>query len=193
MMRKLVPTGRLGWVLAGAALALVLVVVAIGGEAALSTNAFCTSCHAMSYPAEELRESYHYGPLGMDPGCKDCHIPQGLENLHRAWYAHVVDGARDLYAQLTTDYSDAEAFDERRLALAHRARMQMKADDSGNCRRCHRNTRPPGRSARTAHARMESEGATCIDCHQNLVHAEVEETDLDASLARGAMVLRENP
>jgi nitrate/TMAO reductase-like tetraheme cytochrome c subunit len=38
---------------------------------------------------------------------------------------------------------------------------------------------------------MRTEGATCIDCHQNLVHKEVDETDLDASLAQGKMVIRE--
>lgn len=41
------------------------------------------------------------------------------------------------------------------------------------------------------HEKMVTQGATCIDCHQNLVHKEVEETDLDASLARGEMVLKE--
>jgi hypothetical protein len=38
---------------------------------------------------------------------------------------------------------------------------------------------------------METEGATCIDCHQNLVHKKVPEMDLNASKARGVMVLRE--
>ena len=38
---------------------------------------------------------------------------------------------------------------------------------------------------------METEGATCIDCHQNLVHKKVPEHDLNASLAQGKMVLKE--
>ena len=42
-----------------------------------------------------------------------------------------------------------------------------------------------------AHKKMETEGATCIDCHQNLVHKKVPESDLTASLAQGAMVLKE--
>ncbi len=37
---------------------------------------------------------------------------------------------------------------------------------------------------------MKTEGATCIDCHQNLVHEEVPMTDLNASLAAGKMVLK---
>ncbi|MCC7414378.1 MAG: NapC/NirT family cytochrome c [Gammaproteobacteria bacterium] len=184
--------GRFGAALAGALVMLLLVVAVVGGEAALSTTGFCTSCHSMSYPAEELRESSHYGALGADPGCKDCHIPQGMENLHRAVWAHLADGSRDLLAELTRDYAGIEAFDERRLEMAHRVRMQMKAQDSLTCRRCHSNPRPPGRSAKAAHARMQSEGLTCIDCHQNLVHDEVEETDLTASLARGSMVIRDS-
>jgi len=38
---------------------------------------------------------------------------------------------------------------------------------------------------------METEGATCIDCHQNLVHKEVAETDLNASIMQAKMVVRE--
>ena len=37
---------------------------------------------------------------------------------------------------------------------------------------------------------METEGATCIDCHQNLVHKAVDETDLNASKLQGEMVVR---
>ena len=54
-----------------------------------------------------------------------------------------------------------------------------------------KNTRPPGASAKAAHKKMETEGATCIDCHQNLVHKKVPEHDLNASLAQGRPVLKE--
>ncbi|MDH5552021.1 MAG: NapC/NirT family cytochrome c, partial [Nitrosomonas sp.] len=49
---------------------------------------------------------------------------------------------------------------------------------------------PPGEDAQAAHKKMETEGATCIDCHQNLVHEEAPETDLNASLATGELVLK---
>lgn len=168
-----------------------LVIVVFSGEAALSTTAFCTSCHSMSYPAKELRKSSHYGALGMDPGCKDCHIPRGLSNFHLAVWEHVVSGTRDLMHEFTYDYSDIKKFNKRRLQMAHFARLRMKARDSLTCRTCHKNTRPPGKSPKAAHKKMETEGATCIDCHQNLVHKEVDETDLDASLAHGKMVIKE--
>ncbi len=177
--------------LVGAGAMLALIVIVFGGEAALSTTAFCTSCHSMTYPAKELRKSGHYGALGMDPQCKDCHIPQGFKNFHLAVWAHVVDGTRDLVRELTRDYSTAEKFNRRRLEMAHAARLRMKAQDSLTCRTCHKNPRPPGKSAKTAHKKMQTEGATCIDCHQNLVHKEVDETDLDASLAKGKIVIRQ--
>ncbi len=192
-MRKMLLKIKAHWVIItytiGAMLALILVV--FGGEAALSTTAFCTSCHSMSYPAEELRESDHYGVMGIDPGCKDCHIPQGLENFHLAIQTHLVDGTRELYLEFTDDYSSKKAFNKRRLKMAHDARMNLKRWDSVTCRACHRNPRPDADDAIDAHETMQTRGATCIDCHQNLVHDDVDETDLDASLAQGRMVIKE--
>jgi nitrate/TMAO reductase-like tetraheme cytochrome c subunit len=185
-------TLRSGWgaVLLGAGLGAAAIGIVIGGEAALSSNAFCLSCHSMSYAASELRESSHYGALGADPQCRHCHIPQGLANFGLAVQTHLVDGSRELYKELTGDYSDLAKFDARRLEMAHHARLNLKRWDSVTCRACHREPRPPGASARAEHQKMRTEGKTCIDCHQNLVHKAVAETDLDASLAQGKMVLR---
>src|ERR1700690_141601 len=41
-----------------------------------STDAFCTSCHEMKKPAEELSHSKHYANVfGIRVGCADCHVP----------------------------------------------------------------------------------------------------------------------
>ena len=176
--------------LTGTLLGVVMVAVVLAGEAAVSTNEFCTSCHSMTYPAEELKSSSHYGALGANPGCKDCHIPQGLKNFHLAVATHVVDGARELYLEMVNDYSTLEKFNERRLIMAHDARLNLKKWDSRTCRECHRNPQPPGADAKAAHKKMETEGATCIDCHQNLVHKEVAETDMNESVKQGKMVLK---
>ncbi|ABA57407.1 NapC/NirT family cytochrome c [Nitrosococcus oceani] len=165
-----------------------LIVIVFGGEAALSTTTFCTSCHSMSYPYEELQESAHYGRFGLQPQCKDCHIPQGLGNFHKAVYTHVVDGARELYLELVNDYSTLEKFNERRQEMAHHARMNLKGWDSVTCRDCHQDPQPAAKSGQRAHKKLD-DGWTCIDCHQNLVHAPVEHTDLDASERRGEMVI----
>ncbi|GMU50751.1 MAG: cytochrome C [Rhodocyclaceae bacterium] len=177
-----------GALLLGAAGALALLAALFGGEAAVSTTEFCVSCHSMSYPAEELKKSSHYGALGVNPGCKDCHIPQGLANFHLAIATHVVDGARELILEFKNDYSDIKKFDARRPEMAHDARMNLKRWDSVTCRACHKDPQPPGADARAAHDKMRTQKATCIDCHQNLVHKEVPETDLDASLAQGRRI-----
>jgi nitrate/TMAO reductase-like tetraheme cytochrome c subunit len=181
-----------GALLLGAAGAIALLAVLFGGEAALSTTPFCVSCHSMSYPAEELRKSSHYGALGANPECKDCHIPQGLVNFHLAVASHVIDGARELVLELKNDYSDIRKFDARRPEMAHDARMNLKRWDSVTCRACHKDPQPPGADARAAHEKMRTHKATCIDCHQNLVHKEVAETDLDASLAQGRRVVKQD-
>lgn len=178
--------------LPGVAIGLAVAVAVVGGEAALSAQAFCTSCHSMTYPAKELAKSAHFGRLGADPQCKDCHIPQGVQNFHLAVRAHLFDGARDLFREMTNDYSDIGRFNERRLNMAHEARMQIKRLDSLTCRACHRNPRPVAPEGKLAHQRLSSAGVTCIDCHQNLVHKAVPETDLDKSLIAGEMVLRED-
>lgn len=183
---------RGGALLLGAAGAVALLAVLFGGEAALSTTQFCVGCHSMSYPAEELKKSSHYGALGANPGCKDCHIPQGLANFHLAVATHVIDGARELVLELKNDYSDIKKFDARRPEMAHDARMNLKRWDSVTCRACHRDPQPPGADARAAHEKMRTQKATCIDCHQNLVHKEVPETDLDPSLAQGRRVVKQD-
>jgi len=182
-----------GALLLGAVVAVGPIVVVLGGEAAVSRTEFCVSCHSQTYPYEELKKSSHYGALGADPGCKDCHVPQGLQNFHLALWTHAFDGARAVLAELKYDYSTVEKFNERRQEMAHYARMSLKQWDSVTCRDCHKNTKPPGASAKAAHKKMETEGATCIDCHQNLVHKKVPESDLNAGLAQGQMVLKEEP
>lgn len=181
---------RGGTLLLGGAMVVVLAAAVFGGEATVSTTEFCLSCHSMSYPAAELKKSSHYGALGANPGCKDCHIPQGLANFHLALATHVVDGARELVLEFKNDYSDIKKFNARRPAMAHDARMNLKRWDSVTCRSCHKDPQPPGDDAKAAHEKMRTQKATCIDCHQNLVHKEVPETDLNASLAQGKMVLK---
>jgi nitrate/TMAO reductase-like tetraheme cytochrome c subunit len=114
-----------------------------------------------------------------------------LANFPLAMWTHVMDGVPFLIEEFTVDYSTIEKFNERRPEAAYRARMKLKGWDSMTCRACHKNTKPPGASAKAAHKKMETEGATCIDCHQNLVHKKVPEHDLTASVAQGKMVLKE--
>ena len=88
-----------GALLVGALIMVGAIAVVFGGEHALSRTEFCVSCHSQTYPYEELKKSSHYGALGADPGCKDCHVPQGLGNFHLALWTHVYDGTRAVLAE----------------------------------------------------------------------------------------------
>ena len=92
-----------GALLVGAGLVVGAIAVVFGGEHALSRTEFCVSCHSQTYPYEELKKSSHYGALGADPGCKDCHVPQGLGNFHLAVWTHVYDGTRAVLAEMKYD------------------------------------------------------------------------------------------
>lgn len=173
----------------GAAVMLFGLVGIVGGEKLLSSNAACLSCHSMSYNAKELKESTHFGAVGVNPECQDCHLPpQFLKRVE----SHVVDGIRAVIGEMQHDLSTKEGFDKHRAQYAHNARMNLKKWDSASCRTCHKDPRPSSDEAAAQHKRMKTEGKTCIDCHQNLVHERVPEQDLDKSLALGRIVLLES-
>ena len=137
---------------------------ALRGERFFSSTAFCTSCHTMGYAYEELKKSSHYGRLGIDPQCGDCHLPSGFLNRLKA---HALSGVTDLYGEFTKDLSTYEKFSLYRDELAERARRNLKNWDSSPCRTCHKNPRPASDNGKAAH-RMLKEGKTCVDCHRNL-------------------------
>lgn len=112
----------------------------------------------------------------MRPGCADCDVPKGLV---RATWAHVVKGMGDLYGQLTYDYEDPAVWEERRPELAHAVRYWMRDNDSVTYRSCHDQAAitPTRLRGQRQHAEAKETGMTCIDCHYNLVHDEVEPTE----------------
>lgn len=190
-MRNLLKSLAGQWkLIGGSVLITVLLIFTVqGGERLLSTNTFCLSCHSMSYNNEELKESSHFSALGINPECQDCHLPpQFLLRVE----SHVVDGIRAIIGELKHDLSTKEAFDEHRAEYAHNARINIRKWDSSPCRRCHRAPDPSSDEAVTEHKRMETEGLTCIDCHQNLVHDYVPEEDLVKGIAEGRIVLKED-
>lgn len=174
--------------LATALVSVVAVIVFIQVEQVLGSTSFCLSCHSMTYNSTELKESSHYGALGVNPECRDCHLPDSFIGSIKS---HVVDGARSLIGEFKYDLSTVEKFDEHRAEFAHNARINLKKWDSSSCRRCHKNPQPSSDEAMAAHKKMETEGATCIDCHQNLVHKSVPEENLNEGLRQGKIVLKQ--
>lgn len=174
-------------ILGTAVVTLVMTFGVWGGERFLSSNTFCLSCHSMSYPYKELKESSHFGALGVNPRCEDCHLPpQFLKRVE----SHIVDGTRALIGELRHDLSTKENFDKFRAEYAHNARLNIRKWDSSPCRRCHKAVRPSSEEAAKEHKKMETENKTCIDCHQNLVHEGVPEEDIVAGMKEGKIVLK---
>jgi nitrate/TMAO reductase-like tetraheme cytochrome c subunit len=137
-----------------------------------SSNQFCTTCHSMTYAAEEYQRSVHYrSASGVRASCGDCHVSEGV---FAATWDHVM-GTKDLLKHLFGPDYDDPAINALHLPdAAFAARRWFKDRDSATCRRCHELAAIEGRRANTAAIHQEeARGKTCIDCHYNLVHRKV--------------------
>lgn len=140
---------------------------------ATGTTEFCTSCHSMgTFTLPEFQKSVHgSNRTGIVATCSDCHIPHALiPKIIRKTTA----GMRDVYGELTGVIATQELYDAKRLELAEGVWATMRANDSRECRHCHNptamNPELQSAAARDDHAKMASEGKTCIDCHQGVAH-----------------------
>lgn len=137
-----------------------------------SSNAFCTTCHSMTYADETYRQTVHYDSAsGVRASCGDCHVSEGV---FAATWDHAV-GSKDLFKQLFgPDYDDPVINALHLPEAAFAARKWFKARDSATCMRCHTLEAIQGKRADTAAIhREETDGKSCIDCHYNLVHRKV--------------------
>jgi nitrate/TMAO reductase-like tetraheme cytochrome c subunit len=137
-----------------------------------STNMFCTTCHSMTYAEESYKKSVHYNSAsGVRASCGDCHVSEGV---FAATWDHVL-GSKDLFKQLFgPDYDDPVVNLLHLPESAFHAREWFRERDSATCGRCHELAAIQGKRANTAAIHLEeTEGKTCIDCHQNLVHRKV--------------------
>ena len=116
----------------GAVMALMIgIAVAGGGYAALqysSSEAFCTSCHEMATPAEELSHRVHYSnAFGIRARCSDCHIPPGF---FAGTLDHMTSGLRDSWGHLRSTIGSPAKYEARRLDMAETVWAHLRADDS---------------------------------------------------------------
>ncbi len=175
--------------LAGVVIGIVAVLAAEQMDHYTNTDAFCTSCHLTGeYIAKSeayLTSSHQTRSSGVRPTCANCHIP---ERLVPAIWTHLIKGVQDLYGQATYDYEDKQVWQQRRPELAYAARDWMRANDSVTCRSCHEEAsiKPKRKRGQRQHAEAREEGMTCIDCHYNLVHEEVEPRESFLDSAGGA-------
>lgn len=170
-----------------AAIVSFLIYAGVRTERHISSHAFCVSCHSMSYPEAETKKSTHYGRLGVNPTCKDCHLPPAF---FKRVLAHLADGPKDFLGEYKYDLGTKEKFNALRAEFAHSARITLKKRDSSPCRACHKDPWPTSEYGQSKHKLLREGKATCIDCHQNLVHEWVPEEDLNKGLIEGKIVPR---
>jgi len=154
-----------------------------------TTDEFCTSCHAMQTyiaDAEVYKTSLHQTTAsGVRAGCGDCHIPKGLVI---ATYTHVVNGISDLWGEVSFDYENPDVWTSEKARLAHAVREWFRNNDSVTCRGCHEEAsiKPQRKRGQRQHEEARQTGMTCIDCHYNLVHEEIEPSPSFLDGAAGA-------
>lgn len=167
---------------AGGLLAFIVGIVFTGGFfGALqytSTDKFCTSCHEMSTPFDELTRTAHYtNQSGVRAGCADCHVPPTfLPGLMRHIAAY-----KEVWGHLTGELDTPAKYESHRLEFAQKVWKELKANDSAECRSCHTiaamavvkqpaaGAKVAGISPATMHQSLAA-SYTCIDCHKGVAH-----------------------
>jgi nitrate/TMAO reductase-like tetraheme cytochrome c subunit len=143
----------------------------IGGLKYAETVTFCTSCHEMNTPFQELTQSVHYSnPFGIRATCADCHVPpKFVPGLIRH-----IEASTEVWGHLRGELDTPAKYESHRLALAQKIWTELKANDSAECRSCHTPAamafakQPP--AAASAHQSLATSGMTCIDCHRGVAH-----------------------
>ncbi len=134
----------------------------------------CAECHA--YPFEEYRDSPHYyNDLGVRPGCVGCHDPHSVRQV-LAWkffYVNTGGLGESAFHAISNSLRDTAKWEALRVTLAARVRKQMVDEDSVKCKVCHEPESKWFKKIKRHKSTEGDEGKTCVQCHYNLVHAEV--------------------
>lgn len=140
---------------------------------------FCTSCHEMTIPLEELKKTVHYkNRSGTTVSCADCHV---ASSKHPVDYARKmtmkVVAARDVIGHLLGTIDTPEKYEAQRLVMARRVWARMEESDSRECRNCHdfRTMDAEKQKDRSVvkHEGAIEDGKTCIECHKGIAHKPV--------------------
>ena len=164
----------LGVTLAALFVAGILVAGGAAGLAWTNTEQFCIGCHEMQDNVyKEFKGTIHdKNRSGVRAVCSNCHVPQQpIPMLKRKLAATF-----ELYGHFTGVIDTREKFEKRRYEMAKRVWTRMKQTDSLECRNCHHDDamdpEKQSEKARARHAKMKSDGMTCIDCHFGIAHNE---------------------
>ncbi len=99
------------------------------------TDTFCTSCHEMQQPFQELTRSVHYSnEFGIQASCGNCHVPPGIPSgpdpAHSGEHRGV--GSSHRQARARPPSTKRTAWSSRR-----RSGRSSRRNDSAECRSCH--------------------------------------------------------
>ncbi len=141
---------------------------------AFSVTVGCAECHA--YPFEEYLESPHFdNDRGVRPGCMGCHDPHSVRQV-LAWkffYVNTGGMGESPFHAISNSIRDVPEWEDLRNILATRVRTQMLEDKSAKCKVCHKDNSKWFGEIKQHQANLKEGGKTCIQCHYNLVHADV--------------------
>jgi cytochrome c-type protein NapC len=135
------------------------------------TDSFCTSCHEMKQPYQELTRSVHFSNvLGIQASCGNCHVPP---TFFAGMWRHI-QAYKEVLGHMGGELNTPAKYEAHRMVLAQKIWTELKANDSAECRSCHTPSQmafakqPP--NAASAHQSLKQGGTTCIDCHQGVAH-----------------------
>jgi cytochrome c-type protein NapC len=140
---------------------------------------FCTSCHEMTIPYEDLKKTVHYSNRsGTTVACADCHVAGSKNPIDYGRKATMkLLAASDVIGHISGIIDTPEKFEAHRLAMAKRVWKRMKDSDSKECRNCHDfNTMDKSKQKDRSVVKHEGaleDGKTCIDCHKGIAHKAV--------------------
>lgn len=168
--------GSLAVLVVGLAIGLVFFAFTASFMVYANSENFCAnSCHEMTVNvAAEYKGSIHdTNRTGVRATCPDCHIP----HRYIPNYLAKLGLFSDLWGHFVTgSINTKEKFEAKRYELAKRVWINMKENDSRECRHCHTTSKmdseKQSEKAKKRHEKLRTEGLTCIDCHFAIAHNE---------------------
>ncbi|MDE2150200.1 MAG: NapC/NirT family cytochrome c [Gammaproteobacteria bacterium] len=145
----------------------------LGGLKYFETETFCTTCHEMQTPLQQLRQSVHgSNAYGIRATCSDCHVPpEFLPGVLRH-----IEASMEVWGHLIGKIDTPAKFERHKLEMARAVWRELKANDSAECRRCHSyaamalDKQGPIAAKRHSTDYLAKTGKTCIDCHKGVAH-----------------------
>jgi len=167
-----------------ALIAVGVVIVVVGAALAIgpitrniiAQDGVCLACHAPTDPSLEVSARHPADTDKPAAACAACHIRPGFTGAIYA-FGHFTN-LTDFYGRFRSAYADrpGEKWIAPLARRAYRTRDGMRAANTAACRSCHieEDIKPKKKRGQRAHAEALEEKLSCINCHYNLVHREVD-------------------